>query len=72
MTREAAQTLIDRHVRIVHGGPDYVKQHYPEGVVVEVTETQLFMRNPERPHEEPRGWHLAPIAEVRLLDVPFD
>ena len=45
MTREDALTLVDRHVRILHGGPDYVQHHDPEGVVVDVTDTQLFMKD---------------------------
>jgi len=72
MTRDFALTLVNRHVRIVHGGPDYVQAHDPEGIVVEVTETQIFIRDPDRPQAEPRGWHLAAIARVVLLDVPLD
>lgn len=72
MTRDEALALIDRHVRIAHGGPVYVQHHDPEGVVVDVTDTQLFMKDPHRPQDAPRAWHLAPISEARLLDVPRD
>jgi len=30
------------------------------------------MKDPKRPSDEPRGWHLTPIAHVHLLDVPLD
>lgn len=66
MTREDALNLVDRWVRIAHGGPHYVQLHDPEGVVVAVTDTQLFMKDPQRPDDEPRGWHLAPIAKARF------
>ncbi len=72
MTREDAFNLVDRHVRILHAGPDYVQRHDPEGVVVNVTDTQLFMKDPRHPQDEPRGWHLAPIVKVDLLDVTLD
>ena len=72
MTRENALALVDRHVRILHGGPGYVQLHDPEGVVVSVTDTQLFMKDPQHPQDEPRGWHLAPIGKVDLLDVTLD
>ena len=72
MTREYALTVLDRHVRIVHSGPGYVQPTDPEGVVVEVTDTQLFIRDPAHPDKEPRGWHLAPISDIILMDVPVD
>jgi hypothetical protein len=72
MTREDALTLVDRHVRILHAGPRYVQHHNPEGVVVDVTDTQLFMKDPQHPQDKPRGWHLAPIAKVHLLEVSLD
>jgi len=71
MTREYALTVLDRHVRIVHSGPEYVRTD-PEGVVCDVTDTQIFLRDPLRPDDEPRGWHLAPISEIILMDVPID
>lgn len=70
MTREDALTLVDHHIGILHAGPDYVQRHRPEGVVVKVTDTQLFMKDLQHPGEEPRAWHLAPIARVQLLDIP--
>jgi hypothetical protein len=30
------------------------------------------MKDTQHPQDEPRGWHLAPIAKVHLLDVPLD
>jgi len=72
MTRADALTLIDRRVRLAHAGPAYVRQHDPEGVIVAVTDIQLFIKDPQRPYDEPRGLDLAPIAEARLLDVPLD
>ena len=67
MTPGEAQAFVNRHVRLVHAGPEYVQKHDPEGVVVEVTESQLYMIDPRRPHDEPRGWHLAPICEARAI-----
>ncbi len=67
MTRGEAQTLVNRYVRLVHAGPDYVQEHDLEGVVVEVTDSQLYMTNPRKPQDEPRGWHLAPISKARTV-----
>ena len=67
MTRGKAQTFVNRYVRLVHAGPAYVQERDPEGVIVEVTESQLCLMNPSRPHEQPRSWHLAPILEARAV-----
>ena len=66
MTREEEQTF-NRYVRLIHAGPEHVQAQELEGVVVEVTESQLYIMNPRRPHDEPRGWHLASICEARAV-----
>ena len=56
MTRGEAQTLVNRYVRLVHAGPDYVQEHDLEHIT-----------NPRKPQDEPRGWHLAPISKARTV-----
>ena len=68
MTRENALAFVDRHVRIVHAGPHYVRHNDPEGLIVAVTETSIMMRDAGRPDGELRAWDLALIAGAQCLD----
>lgn len=70
VTHENALRLVDRRVRIAHGGPRYVRHDDPEGLIVAVTDTLMFMQDPARPSAEPRAWELSLIAEAHCLDAP--
>ena len=72
LTREDAFTYLDRHVRIAHAGPWYVRRDDPEGLIVAITDTLTIMEDVGPPGGKPRAWALALIAAAQCLDEPDD
>ena len=72
MTQENALAFIDRHVRLAHAGPNYVRHNDPEGLIVAVTDTLIIMQDASRPGGQPRAWDLELIAGAQFLDAPDD